>query len=54
MPTYAYKCKKCGKSFTLVLSITEHDRKKPTCPKCRSSQVAQTVQGFFATTSKKS
>ena len=25
MPTYEYACKKCGKTFTMVLSISEHD-----------------------------
>jgi putative FmdB family regulatory protein len=54
MPTYEYTCEKCRKRFSLVMSISEHDRRKVKCPKCSSQRVAQTVQGFFATTSKKS
>ena len=54
MPTYAYKCKKCGKGFTLIMRISEHERKKVRCPKCDSSAVAQVVQRFSVTTSKKS
>jgi putative FmdB family regulatory protein len=54
MPTYEYTCKKCGKRFSLLMRISEHDKKKVRCPKCDSSQVAQSVLSFFATTSKKS
>lgn len=54
MPTYEYSCKKCGKKFAQVLTISEHSRKKVHCPKCSSKQVAQRIQGFFATTSRKS
>jgi len=54
MPTYDYMCKKCKKKFSLVMRISEHDRKRVKCPKCSSTQVAQSVQSFFTTTSKKS
>lgn len=54
MPTYSYRCEKCGKSFTLTMSISEHDKARPKCPKCASRQVAHSVQAFFASTSKKS
>lgn len=32
MPTYAYRCKRCGHALELFQSITEAPRKK--CPKC--------------------
>jgi putative FmdB family regulatory protein len=54
MPTYEYICKKCNKKFSSTMSIREHDKKKIRCPKCSSTEVAQSVQAFFATTSKKS
>ena len=54
MPTYDYVCEKCNKDFSLVLSIKEHDKKKPACPRCQSKKVKQTVGGFHAITSKKS
>lgn len=54
MPTYEYSCPQCKKRFSLVMSIKDHDRRRVKCPKCASARVSQTVQGFFATTSKKS
>jgi putative FmdB family regulatory protein len=54
MPTYDYRCGKCGKSFSKALSMSEHDTKRITCPKCGSRQVKQKVSAFFAVTSKKS
>jgi len=54
MPTYEYICKECGKKFTLVMTIGEHDKKKPRCPKCASNKTEQCVHAFYAQTSKKS
>ncbi len=54
MPTYEYNCKKCGRKFTVVMRISEHEKKKARCPKCDSKELVQNVQPFFATTSKKS
>lgn len=54
MPTYEYVCRKCGNKFSLTMSISEHDRKKAHCPKCKSMQVDQQLLSFFAVTSKKS
>jgi len=54
MPTYEYKCKKCNKSFSLMLTISEHGKKKVRCPKCKTLRVAQQVTSFQAITSKKS
>lgn len=54
MPTYEYTCSKCGKRFTAILGIAEHEKKKPACPKCGSRAVAQRFSAFTAKTSRKS
>ena len=58
MPKYEYKCRKCGRSFELILTMSEHARKGKAktvkCPKCDSNQVYQLVSSIFVTTSKKS
>lgn len=54
MPTYEYRCDKCGKKFVLVQSIAQHDRKRASCPKCKSARVAQLFSPFYAQTAKKS
>jgi len=54
MPTYDYRCEKCKKSFSLTLTISQHDTKRILCPKCGSRSVKQKVTGFFAITRKKS
>ena len=54
MPTYDYECKKCGHQFSLVMSMEQHDKKKVTCPKCKSEEVKHGVEPVFVTTSKKS
>jgi putative FmdB family regulatory protein len=54
MPTYEYLCRKCRKKFALRMSVSEHDKKKVRCPKCKSNQVEQQFNSFFAVTSKKS
>jgi putative FmdB family regulatory protein len=54
MPTYDYECKKCGKKFSQITTISQHEKEKPRCPKCSSTDVAQRMEEFFAVTSKKS
>lgn len=54
MPVYEFKCGKCNKAFSLILSIKEHDSKKIKCHKCKSVKVKPVYSGFFAVTSKKS
>jgi putative FmdB family regulatory protein len=54
MPTYEYRCEKCNRKFALVMSISEHDRRRPKCPKCGSGRVTQMISAFFAQTGKKS
>jgi putative FmdB family regulatory protein len=53
MPTYEYRCEKCGDEFTLILTLSEHDKKQK-CPKCKSQKVSQLMSGFTPKTSRKS
>jgi putative FmdB family regulatory protein len=54
MPTYEFKCEKCKKKFTKVMTISEYEQKKMRCPKCKSTRVKQQITTFQAVTSKKS
>lgn len=54
MPTYDYRCDHCGKRFQKMESISTHGRKRPACPKCKSTKVQQVMTAFYAKTVKKS
>ena len=54
MPTYEYRCEKCGTRFTRIEAIQSHGRKKAACPKCKSANVSQVFTPFYAKTVKKS
>jgi putative FmdB family regulatory protein len=54
MPTYEFVCEKCKDRFSLIMSISEYEKKHFTCPKCNSTDVRQQPTAFHATTSKKS
>jgi putative FmdB family regulatory protein len=54
MPTYEYRCEKCKRKFTIALSIAQHVKKRPTCPRCKSVKVKQQITPFYAGTSSKS
>ena len=54
MPTYEYVCKECKKTFSFIMTMAEHDRKRVACPKCKSKKTQQQFGAFFAVTSKKS
>jgi putative FmdB family regulatory protein len=54
MPSYEYRCPKCSKKFTLILSIGEHDAGKVKCPKCGERKVEQLITAFQVKTSRKS
>lgn len=53
MPTYDYRCSKCGHEYERIESLREHERKH-TCPKCRSEKIEHMVTPFYAQTSRKS
>lgn len=54
MPAYDFRCEKCRKRFTLTLTISEYERTKVRCPKCKSTRVKQEITPFQVVTSKKS
>lgn len=54
MPTYEYECKDCNKKFTVILTISEHDKAKVPCPKCKGKRVVQRMSAFMTKTSRKS
>jgi len=54
MPSYEYRCPKCSKKFTLILSIGEHDAGKVKCPKCGGKKLEQLISAFQVKTSRKS
>jgi putative FmdB family regulatory protein len=54
MPTYEYRCKKCGKYFERQEHIAEHEKSHPLCPNCKSQSVEPVLADFYAVTSKKS
>ena len=54
MPVYEYQCQGCRHQFTVALTITEHDKLKVECPKCKNKKVEQRMSAFYAKTAKKS
>jgi putative FmdB family regulatory protein len=54
MPTYEYRCQRCGETFEQRESVAEHEAAKAKCPKCGSEEVARAYSAFYAKTSKKS
>jgi len=54
MPTYEYRCNECETIFAVVMHMSEHDRKRVKCPKCKSASVTQQYSTFYTKTSRKS
>ncbi len=54
MPTYEYRCKACSKQFTQTERMSEHVRRRPACPKCKSKKVVLVLSSFYANTAHKS
>ena len=54
MPTYEYKCQKCGEEFTRIMSLKDYETAKLTCPKCGSEEVKQQMSQVMTKTSRKS
>lgn len=53
MPLYEYKCEDCKKTFSLVLSLKEHESGKVKCPECGSKKITQLIMPFYAKTESK-
>jgi putative FmdB family regulatory protein len=54
MPTYDYQCRDCDQTFTVQLSIKDHDIGSVRCSNCKGTMVRQVMAPFVAVTSKKS
>ncbi|MFC1880284.1 zinc ribbon domain-containing protein [Thermodesulfobacteriota bacterium] len=54
MPTYEFYCEKCKFFFSIVLTISDYDKKKYICPKCHAKKLKQQISSFQTVTSKKS
>jgi putative FmdB family regulatory protein len=54
MPTYEYRCQKCGHVFERNEHVADHEKSHPKCSKCGSSQVEAVMATFYAKTSRKS
>jgi putative FmdB family regulatory protein len=53
MPTYEYRCLKCGEEFTRIMSIAEYEKGGVVCPKC-GGETKQQMSQFIPKTSRKS
>ncbi len=55
MPNYDYQCNVCKKTYTVTLSIKEHEKNpKPPCEHCGSKDVKRIFSNVTVITSKKS
>ena len=54
MPTYSYRCEKCGKKFDRTETMSEHEAGKTKCPKCGSKKVSAVPGRVYVVTTKKS
>ena len=54
VPTYSYTCRACRKSFSLTMTMAEHDKARAKCPKCGGRKIQQQFGSFSVKTSKKS
>jgi putative FmdB family regulatory protein len=50
MPMYEYECESCKKSFTVALTLKEHEQGGVVCPGCGSKKVNQLISSFIAKT----
>jgi len=54
VPTYAFRCVKCGAEFDKVMTVVKRERARPVCPKCKGRKTEPVFSGFIAKTSRKS
>ena len=54
MPEYEFVCEQCKKPFSITMSISQYEKSKFECPKCKSKEVTRQVSVFQIQTSKKS
>jgi len=54
MPTYVFRCKKCGAQFEKIMTVARRDTARPVCPECKGRKIEPVLTGFMAKTSRKS
>jgi putative FmdB family regulatory protein len=54
MPTYEFFCQKCGKEFSLIMSMKERETEKIKCSHCGADEVTQQLSAVITKTSRKS
>jgi putative FmdB family regulatory protein len=54
VPIYEFQCQKCGKEFSLVLSLKQYEEKAFACPACQAKEVEPLVTSTNVITSRKS
>jgi putative FmdB family regulatory protein len=54
MPRNEFICEKCQRSFELIMTISEREKARPTCPRCKGTKIAPQLAAFMVQTSKKS
>jgi putative FmdB family regulatory protein len=54
MPTYQFRCERCGKKFERTETISERESGKSKSPKCGSKKVTVVPGRVYVVTSKKS
>ena len=53
MPTYEFRCKKCGEVFERRMTVSQREKARPACPECKGRKVEPVFSGFTAKTSRK-
>jgi putative FmdB family regulatory protein len=54
MPTYEFLCQKCGKEFSLIMSMKERETNKIKCSHCGADEVTPQLSAVITKTSRKS
>ncbi|WP_244219516.1 FmdB family zinc ribbon protein [Corallococcus interemptor] len=55
MPIYEFFCRKCQEPFTALMTIQEHDKQAPECPRCHDTkEVEKRISPAHAVTTRKS
>jgi len=54
VPVYEFECQKCGKEFTLVVSVKQYEQGEFTCPACQAKEVEPLITSTNVITSRKS
>jgi putative FmdB family regulatory protein len=54
MPTYVFRCVKCGEEFEKIMTVAQREKARPACPTCKGRKVTPVLGGFYAKTRRKS